>query len=66
MRWRLDETNVHPVGTTGCALRLNWGETWDLNTVAFFHMSSDAGAPYRRANTALGEAAEHIEAVLAR
>jgi hypothetical protein len=42
------------MGTSGCAFRLNWGETWDLDNVAIVYMSSDAGAPHRRANEALG------------
>jgi hypothetical protein len=53
-RWRLDSLYVYLMGVTGCAFRLNWGPGWGLDNTAVFHMSDDAGAPYRRAMESLG------------
>jgi hypothetical protein len=53
-RWRLDNLYTYLVGVTGCAFRLNWGPGWGLDNAAMFHLSDDAGAPYRRAIESLG------------
>jgi hypothetical protein len=53
-KWRLDNLYVYLVGVTGCAFRLDWRSGWRLDNAAIFHMSDDAGAPFRRAQWALG------------
>jgi len=52
--WRLDNTYVYLMGTTGCAFRLTWKPGWHLDNPALMYMAEDPLAPYKKGLAALG------------
>jgi len=58
--WRLDNTYVYLMGTTGCTFRLSWKTGWHLDNPAITHMSEDPFAPYKKGLESVGYAFEII------
>lgn len=58
--WRLDNTYVYLMGTSGAAFRLNWKPGWHLDNPAIFLMSDDPATPFRRGLEAVGSAYEIV------
>lgn len=52
--WRLDNTYVYLMGTTGCAFRLTWKPGWHLDNPAIVFLAEDPFAAYKRGLESVG------------
>jgi RNA polymerase sigma factor (sigma-70 family) len=59
--WRLDNTHVFLLGTTGAAFRLSWRPGWHMDNPLLTNISSDPMAPYHRGIESVGYSYEVIQ-----
>jgi RNA polymerase sigma factor (sigma-70 family) len=60
-KWRLDNTYVMAMGTSGAAFKLNWRPGWFMDNPLLSHMADDPYEPQKRALDALGIPYEILE-----
>jgi RNA polymerase sigma factor (sigma-70 family) len=60
MEWRLDNTYVYLMGTTGSSFKLSWKPGWHYDNPSIEHMSEDPFAPIKRGLDSVGYAYEII------
>ena len=59
--WRLDNTYVYLMGTTGAAFKLTWKPGWHMDNPLLSHMSADPFEPFKRGLASVGYRYEIIE-----